>query len=106
MFNRHSLLAGSILLFIYLLGEFHDFPIRNLVPYALAVGLMTWHAGVIVGFIFSGIAVLIALEIDAFPWRVEASGLMIYEFIYAYMKLSAVVLGVWLGKNWRAIKQK
>jgi hypothetical protein len=67
---------------------------------------MTWHAGVIVGFIFSGIAVLIALEIDAFPWRVEASDLMIYEFIYAYMKLSAVVLGVWLGNNWRAIKQK
>ncbi len=106
MLNHLSFLATSILLSIFLIGEYLDFPIRSLIPYAIAVGLITWTSGVTIGIIFSGIAILIALKIDAFPASIEANGLTIYEYMYAYMKLSSVVFGVWLGSYERRIKLK
>ncbi len=76
-----------------------DAPVRSLIPYALAVALVTWRHGMGAGFLFAGLATLAALAAGAFPTRAEWIDQAVGEGLFTYLKLSAIVAGVALGKR-------
>lgn len=78
-----------------------DAPMRSLIPYALAVAPVTWRHGMGAGFLFAGLATLAALAAGAFPTRAEWIGQEVGEGLFTYLKLSAIVAGVALGKRAR-----
>lgn len=78
-----------------------DAPVRSLIPYALAVAPITWRHGMGAGFLFAGLATLAALAAGAFPTRAEWIGQEVGEGLVTYLKLSAIVAGVALGKRAR-----
>ena len=67
----------------------------------IAVGLVSWHHGMKAGFVFAGLGTLAALATGAFPSHEGLRGQELGEGLYTYLKLSAVVLGVALGKRAR-----
>lgn len=78
-----------------------DAPVRSLIPYALAVAPITWRHGMGAGFLFAGLATLAALASGALPTREEWIGQDVGERLFTYLKLSAIVAGVALGKRAR-----
>ena len=54
------------------------------------------------GFLFAGLATLVALAVGAFPTRPEVGGQEVEEGLFTYLKLSAIAAGVALGKRERS----
>jgi len=75
-------------------------PVRSIFPYGVAVALVAWRHGMSAGFIFA------ALAAGAFPTRAELSGEEAGEGLFTYFKLSAIVVGVAIGKRTGRKNQK
>ena len=75
-----------------------DSPVRSLIPYGLAVAPVAWRHGIGTGFLFAGLATLAALAAGAIPTRPELSGEEVGEGLLTYAKLSAIAVGVSLGR--------
>lgn len=102
LWNARWLIAPAALLaLVAVLGWMTDTPVRSLFPYGIAVGLVSWHHGMKVGFVFAGLGTLAALATGAFPSHEGLRGQELGEGLYTYLKLSAVVVGVTLGKRSR-----
>lgn len=99
--SLHLLFGAAILLLVILVSWIDNSPVRSIFPYAISVGLVAWKHGLTGGFVFAGFATLAALATGAFPSRDELSGHETDEGLYTYMKLSAVAVGVGLGKRAR-----
>ncbi|WAK00374.1 hypothetical protein [Methylobacter sp. YRD-M1] len=80
-------------------------PVRSLVPYGVAVALATWRQGMGAGFLFAGLATLVALAAGAFPTRIEWIGQAVEEGLFTYLKLSAIAAGIALGKRLSAYRR-
>ena len=102
LWNARWLIAPAALLaLVAVLGWMTDTPVRSLFPYGIAVGLVSWHRGMKAGFVFAGLGTLAALATGAFPSHEGLRGQELGEGLYTYLKLSAVVVGVTLGKRSR-----
>lgn len=102
LWNARWLIAPAALLaLVAVLGWMTDTPVRSLFPYGIAVGLVSWHHGMKAGFVFAGLGTLAALATGAFPSHEGLRGQELGEGLYTYLKLSAVVVGVTLGKRSR-----
>ncbi|MDA8416681.1 MAG: hypothetical protein M0Z78_06385 [Betaproteobacteria bacterium] len=91
----------AVLLLTVMASLATDAPVRSILPYGLAVALVAWHHGIVAGFLFAGLATLAALAAGAFPTRHEWSGEEVGEGLFTYLKLSAIAIGVTLGKRAR-----
>lgn len=99
--TAHLVTAIVVLILTVALSVASGSHIRSIFPYALAVGLMAWRHGMGAGFLFAGLATLAALAAGAFPSREELEGQEVGEGLFTYLKLSAVAVGVALGKRAR-----
>ena len=98
---RWLIVAAAMLALLGVLGWMTDTPVRSLVPYGTAVGLA--HHGMKAGFVFAGLGTLAALATGAFPSHEGLRGQELDEGLFTYFKLSAVALGITLGKRSRRI---
>jgi hypothetical protein len=92
-------IGAAVLLLTIAVSMVADTPVRSILPYGLAVALVTWRHGVGAGFLFAGLATLATLAAGAFPTCAVWSGQEVREGLLTYLKLSAVVGGVTLGKR-------
>ena len=98
---RWLIMPAALLALVAVLGWMTDTPVRSLFPYGIAVGVVSWHHGMKAGFVFAGLGTLAALATGAFPSHEGLRGQELGEGLYTYLKLSAVVVGVTLGKRAR-----
>lgn len=89
----------AILLLTVAISLFFSTPIRSIIPYALAVTPVTWQHGMGSGFLFAGLATLAALVAGAFPTHIDWIGHELKEGLLTYIKLSAIVIGITVGKR-------
>jgi len=95
----HLVLAIVVLILTVGTSVAIDFPVRSIIPYAISVSLSAWRYGLMVGFVFAGLATLAALAAGAFPTRSELTGQEVGEGVFTYLKLSAIAAGVVIGKK-------
>ena len=74
-------------------------PIRSIIPYAIAVGLVAWKHGVRSGVLFAGLATLVSVVVGAYPTYTQWEGYELEEVGVTYLKLTGVVVGAVLGKR-------
>lgn len=97
---RWLIVASAVMALVGGLGWLTGTPVWSIFPYGVAVGVAVWH-GMTVGFTFGALATIAALATGAFPRNENPRGHETGEGLFTYLKLSAVVLGVRLGKRLR-----
>jgi len=74
-------------------------PVRSISPYAFATALVAWRHGLLWGGAFAALACLVAALGGALPTPPQWSNDLAGEGLMTYLKLSAVAIGVSVGKH-------
>jgi hypothetical protein len=104
--SAHLGIAIGVLVLTAALSIAAESPVRSILPYGVAVALVAWRHGMSAGFVFAALATFAALAAGAFPTRAELSGEEAGEGLFTYFKLSAIAVGVAIGKRTRRNNQK
>lgn len=97
--SRNMLAALGVLSVVLAWSLLGGSPVRSIFPYAFATALVAWRHGLLWGFAFAALACLVAALGGAFPTQPQWLNDLAGEGLMTYLKLSAVAIGVSVGKR-------